>query len=370
MLGSIVKNIKNIPGWRTRRKLLVIESDDWGSTRMPNKEVYNRLIDNGIRVDENNFTRLDSLASTENLRNLMRVLKSVKDKNGNHAAFTPFVNVTNPDFAKIIADDYKNYYFETFDHTLTKVYGKEIIDLWKEGIKQNIFVPEYHGREHYNFPLLMKFLQEDAYRIREAFKEGVVHVPVGDGLIRNIGGLAPTYYYDSKEQLEMLGTSLIDGLKIFENILGYEATVFVPPNGIFNKTLEKFIADTSIKAIIVDRKRREPDGAGNINTKSYAFQFGSVNENQQIYYSRNCKFEPVQNGYSRKECLSNIEAAFKWGKPAVLSTHRINFVSALDEENSKRNLSEFEALLKLVSTKWPDVEFVTSAELVDIIKDS
>ena len=31
----ITSKIINIPGWTTNRKIIVIESDDWGSIRMP-----------------------------------------------------------------------------------------------------------------------------------------------------------------------------------------------------------------------------------------------------------------------------------------------------------------------------------------------
>ena len=37
---TITHNLLNIPGCRTNRHIVVIESDDWGSIRMPSKEVY------------------------------------------------------------------------------------------------------------------------------------------------------------------------------------------------------------------------------------------------------------------------------------------------------------------------------------------
>lgn len=36
--AQIRKNWANLPGWHTRRKIVVIESDDWGSIRMPEFE--------------------------------------------------------------------------------------------------------------------------------------------------------------------------------------------------------------------------------------------------------------------------------------------------------------------------------------------
>ena len=38
------KELYNIPGWHTRRHLVVIESDDWGSIRTPSKAVYNEFL--------------------------------------------------------------------------------------------------------------------------------------------------------------------------------------------------------------------------------------------------------------------------------------------------------------------------------------
>ena len=34
----------NLRGWKTRRKLLVIESDDWGAIRMPGRQAWERLL--------------------------------------------------------------------------------------------------------------------------------------------------------------------------------------------------------------------------------------------------------------------------------------------------------------------------------------
>jgi hypothetical protein len=44
MLEKVKRYIQNLPGKTTKRKLVVIESDDWGSIRMPNKAVLNTLI--------------------------------------------------------------------------------------------------------------------------------------------------------------------------------------------------------------------------------------------------------------------------------------------------------------------------------------
>lgn len=40
-------HVSNIPGWRTNRKIVVIESDDWGSIRMSSLEAFKNLLKAG-----------------------------------------------------------------------------------------------------------------------------------------------------------------------------------------------------------------------------------------------------------------------------------------------------------------------------------
>lgn len=45
------------------------------------------------------------------------------------------------------------------------------------------------------------------------------------------------------------------------------------------------------------------------------------------------------------ECLSRINIAFRWGKAAVISSHRLNFIGNIDSQNRDGNLILFRKLL-------------------------
>jgi hypothetical protein len=65
---SRVRNhIWNLSGWRTNRKIVVIESDDWGNIRMPSREVYEKCLRAGYPVDLIVYERYDSLVSKDDL---------------------------------------------------------------------------------------------------------------------------------------------------------------------------------------------------------------------------------------------------------------------------------------------------------------
>jgi hypothetical protein len=97
----IRKNLVNIPGWRTNRKIVVIESDDWGSIRMPSLQIYNLLLSKGIPVDKLYFLRYDALESEQDLGALFEVLSSFRDNSGNYPVINCKSVVANPDFKKL-----------------------------------------------------------------------------------------------------------------------------------------------------------------------------------------------------------------------------------------------------------------------------
>jgi len=85
------RSITNARGWRTNRKIVVIESDDWGSLRMSSNQAYQDLKNKGVSLDQGagaRYNQYDTLASKEDLEQLFDVLRRVKDKNGKAAKFT------------------------------------------------------------------------------------------------------------------------------------------------------------------------------------------------------------------------------------------------------------------------------------------
>ena len=110
MIKQILNTVYNSLGWKTKRKLVVILSDDWGSIRVPSKESREKLIALGIDMNTNRFNKFDSLESNLDLENLFEVLLHHKDCNGNHPVFTAMTNVANPDFNNIKNNEHNNKY--------------------------------------------------------------------------------------------------------------------------------------------------------------------------------------------------------------------------------------------------------------------
>ena len=88
-----------------------------------------------------------------------------------------------------------------------------------------------------------------------------------------------------------------------------------------------------------------------------------------VFRRRTCTFETYKGNHVDhiNECLKEIDIAFRWGKPAVINSHRINFTSRITTKLRDKTLSDLEVLIIKILKKWPDVEFVNSSELTNHI---
>lgn len=361
----------NIPGWRTERKIVVIESDDWGSIRMSSLGAFDNLLKAGMREDRNHYNLYDSLESNKDLECLFEVLTKYKDKNGRSPVMTGVNVVANPVFEKIKESGYTEYFYEPYTETLKRYPEHDrVYDLWKEGISKRLFVPIFHGREHLNVQRWLRVLKNGHRSTLLAFENGVTGIYNGiDG--EPIPNFQAAFDLDTMDDLPYMVEVLRTGLDLFEKLYGYRSRYFVPTNGPFNNSLERVLYENGVRYINSGKIQREPLGNGQYK-KNVRF-LGQKNYLGQIYLTRNCFFEPSSMESPADtdwvgNCLKEIEIAFRWHKPATISSHRVNYIGFLHPENRDRGLKKLDELLKRMLKRWPDIEFMTSVELGDLIK--
>lgn len=365
-------NVSNIPGWSTKRHIVVIESDDWGSIRMSSLESFNRMLKAGMREDRNHYNTNDALESNEDLEMLFDLLSQFKDSTGRHPVMTGVNVVANPVFDKIKENGYAEYVYEPYTETCKRYpHHERVYDLWLKGQKERLFVPIFHGREHLNVQRWLRALRAGNKSTLLAFDEGVTGIYNGINE-EPIPHFQAAFDIDTVDDLPYQKEVLRTGLDLFEQLYGRRAKFFVPTNGPFNNTLEEDLHKAGIKYINTGKKQREPLGEGQykVNTRF----LGNKNQFGQIYLTRNCFFEPSANGDEAPmdrdwvdTCMHEIEIAFRWHKPATISSHRVNYIGWLHPENRDNSLRQLKTLLGKIIQRWPDVEFMTSEELGDLI---
>ena len=308
---------------------------------------------------ESRFDMYDSLENEDDLSKLYETLSSVKDKYGNPAVFTAMTVPANIDFEKVLDSGYQDYYYEPLPITFGKLKGyNKVWDLWKEGIRLKLLIPQFHGREHLNLRAFKHLLSIQDKNTRTALENR----SFSSFSKHSLRGISTSLSFDFEcfNENKELSEIIIDGLNLFETVFGCRASHFNPPGNSIHSYLYEILAQNGIKYIDTALVKKEHQG--NLKYKRNLNFTGKINKHNQVFLVRNCVFEPTEKtGFDWVNyTIKQIRNAFFWGCPAIISSHRVNFCGNIDECNRKLGLDELKKLLKKIVASWPDVEFMSA----------
>ena len=364
--------LKNAVGWRTSRKLVVIAVDDYGNVRLDSKRARENMDKAGLKV-HSRFDAYDTLETREDLEALYEVLTSVKDQHGRHAVFTPFALPCNINFEAMAEEGYERYIYELLPETYAKLSARHpeaytgAWSLWQEGIVKGLMAPQFHGREHLNLTHFQKLLKEKNDLLRISLQHRSL-VALTESEHSTVGWTAAFSFW-SKDEFAAHETIIKEGVQAFERVFGYAPTVFTPPAQQFHPSHYPLLQALNFQAIHRPLFYRQHLGNGNFKRKWEYMHFDA--HLGMVKLVRNVVFEPTESrgfdwvSYS----LSQVKAAFRLERPAIISSHRVNFCGQIEESNRMIGLLALRELLKRISQKWPDVEFISSGQLGDLIDD-
>jgi len=371
LINKAMRNLVNIPGKGVgKRKILVIESDDWGSTRTRSRKDRDALEKAGFKFEGYpyyQFNRYDTLETNSDLEGLFEVLSNHKDIRGNSAVFTLVSNVANPNFERIKKNGYSEYLWEPLSDTLEK-YGEKhnrVYALHKEGFAKKLIYPVFHGREHLNVQKWLRYLQQGNKSVLTEFEYGSCNYYLG---IDNVplGNMPAAFDLEFASDLEYQHSVIKSGLDEFERLWGFKSKYFVPPNGPYNSSLDKYLAESGVRYILGERVQNEPQGDGRFITRQH--WIGNKNKQNLTYLNRFGFFEPSYIDNPIEHALLAVERAFRWNKPAILSSHRVNYCGYISPQNRDNGLHKLDEFLSRIKKRWSDVEFMTSIEVGDLLK--
>jgi hypothetical protein len=364
LINKLKQNLINIPGSRTNRKIVVIESDDWGSIRMPSKTAVDKLKEKGFAIEKCRYMQNDALESNDDLESLFDLLHSRNKKPMITANFL----TANPDFERIESDNFNTYYNENLELTLAKYPNhNRVKSHWLEGMYAGVFQPQLHGREHLNISRWMTDLQNKNKETQQAFQFRTFGVS-GHTVEKKRGSYQaafdlgyPQYKVDTRQILK-------DAVEEFQRLFDFKPKTFIAPNYTWGELVEKSTFELGITHLQGTNTQRLPRKVGEKMQVKRNF-LGYKNKFNQKYLIRNCMFEPFEN--PDKDwvdlTMNDISRAFLWHKPAVISMHRVNFIGGINPENRSRNLKLFKRLLDEIDKKWPNVEYMSSDQLAKLI---
>ncbi len=350
--------------WTTKEKLVVIESDDWGSIRMPSVDSYDELLKNGLRIDKCHFLRYDSLENNQDFQALQSTFNNIFQLTEKKPVITANYILANPDFKKIKQSNFEEYHREYFWDYLKE---EELLDSYNEGLNKLVeagyFYPQLHGLEHLNVTYWMQFLKNGSEETMLAFNNNVYGISTNVSSEKRTTFLAEFDYANQEEFNDFIAPCLEEAVVKFEEFFGYKSKSFIAPNYIWSEDVERVLSKMDVKFIQSSRMQQLPKMNNGAMLRRNS---GSKNALGQSYLVRNCIFEPSTT-MNKKEhadkCFRQISNAFLWNKPAVISSHRLNFMGGLVEDNRTQTLELMEELLMKVIKRWPQVKFINSVEL-------
>lgn len=354
---------------KTNRKLLIFESDDWGAIYLPCNSSIRNLEKAGIlTTDRTNYTKYDCLENRTDLESLFDLLSQFRDMNGNPAKFTFNTVMGNPDFEKIQESDFENYYHQHFFHSYQQYNNEDCRDLWASGINNRLFTPQFHAYEHLNVPRWMRDLQANRQDTRIAFQN---HYYCQRRSATSPVDYLTAYWPGTIEDLAVIEKHIQSGLAEFESTFKFPSKTFIACCYVLPREVEKMTADNGVRLIQTQRRHRVPLVHKQKSTFRSRYT-GQKNHFGQVYSVRTVQFEPsTDHSLDWAElAFQQTTRAFKKGLPAVVSSHRVNYVGGRDLNNRQSSLRQLEKFLKLVTENYSDIEFLSSDELLPIINQS
>ena len=350
-------------------RILVIESDDYGapsaSLGIVNKVIVKWSTQRGSKPAEytGQMKWLQNTALTpDDLERLYEVLERHIGALGRHPAFTANLILSEPDFSRIKEGGFKNYFYIAHDKS------EPIVQKWREGIRRGVFYPQLHGREHFAYRRWLRVLRDGNPVALRLFNENLVSLPLAGvprypwvfapGPVEEIG---PSYTTSTALKIR-------DAVAIFTRIMGYSPKSVIAPYYGWSEIAEQewakwriiYIQGANYRWTAFDQKGKK---------RFHPHYLGEMNRFGQLYLVRNSEFEPFKGkGYCAEACLKRIRHAFLLGLPAVVFTHRGNYSSlGLDDAFPGKGFGELDKLLSEVEKNFPDVCYLTTPELGELI---
>lgn len=349
--------------FRTSRHVVVFESDDWGSIRMSNKNAWDELLRLGYAVNKRPYERYDTLESAEDLEALFDVLSKYRDCKGNHPIITANMLMANPDFERIRESGFQDYYYEPIATTYESYYGNtKVLELMRQGYECGVFMPQSHGREHFNVMQWLKGLRDGNEDLLTAFRYGMCgiapkeHPELGNQMMKALCA-------ETEDEQHNIDAIVTESLQMFEKMWGFKSKTFVAPCYCWSERTERVLANGGVELIQTSRAKKT-----SYRSPVDYYYSGKRNGFNQVYSVRNCDFEPstkVENTMV-DALIKQVTNAFSNHKVVVFSSHRINYVGGISEKNRLKTLVILDKFIHTLLECYPDTEFLSSDKLIKL----
>ncbi|MDI6808028.1 MAG: hypothetical protein QME66_03480 [Candidatus Eisenbacteria bacterium] len=349
---------QNKVNWKKHRAI-IFESDDWGMAAWtPDSAAYKRLLPLGVYAGpEGKDYALSTLENARDLDRLFSLLESFKGADGRHPMFQANYVLATPDYPLIERNGFREFFYTSFWDFPERWKRPGLREKTLEGIDRAVWWPEYHGFSHISIPHWLSLLREGNENALAAFTE--------QSFVSGEHSVPPEYSPLVPDSTR--ARYIKEGLLRFEEVFRMMAHSTVAPDLVWDSFAENYLCRNGIR--VIQSKWEEPIPAYTLPLRIKKLLKRNIQKwvfRDRFYPKRNVNFEPAGSfeagsiqGVNQAENL--IRNCWDKGEPAVVGTHRYNYVS-LDFMFREAGFRQLRVLLARL-TKSNDVIFLTDTEL-------
>ncbi len=341
-----------------RWQAVVFESDDWGACENAPDDATGRQV--GALWSEfygGTRTAGGTLEAPADLDRIFRTLEQHRGADGQPVLFTPFICAGNPDFDAIRQNNFTRFVWLGIDRGVPRGWERgDIAGKWREGVKRGVFAPEFHGFLHHTSPKawmrLLNTTSPEGELARRLFDLRVYcqgrHVPEYEGM-------------NVREQ----NAFVKDGIAAFVQATGCRPAASVTSDAF--PVTETIWALNGIRIVCLKNCKMNTGEVVVYHTKPWNNQdayapIGAYDEmNDVIFLTRNAWFEKQ----TADETYPVVLRRWAEGEPAVISTHRSNYVS-MNPKHDDAGYAKLDDLLGRLAARG--ARFLSTAEIGDLYR--
>jgi len=340
--------------WREIRSV-AIQSDDWGLCGFMPESII--LDEAQIEIlNPGNFPPVywtSTLEDSTDVAELASVLAKYLDRDNNPTVFQ--ANYITSSLQSTL-DGWLEYDIPEF-HPAYQRPG-----MWDEvnnAIEAGVWVPELHGSWHYN-PLQMKDSVTGNSQLEELNNAGVLLFPE----------CMSAFEFGPEVDRKVIERDLKRSVGKFKELFGSLPNSIVAPDYVWYRDDENYWKSLGLSTVQAKRGQRRPHQNKYSGQVMKMFERGirRIYEKRLCYIERNCRLESVQHHDHElivSNCFDDILSCWDSGQPAVVETHRINFVST-DPAKQYIGLSSLDNLLSKLKSE--DVTWLCDDEITQLSK--
>lgn len=221
--------------------------------------------------------------------------------------------------------------------------------------------PELHGSFHYDPDLR-----------RAAVTAGPVAAAAARGVLP-FPGSNRAWELGPWRSRETLAAELDGALAVFARLFGRRPASIMAPDYVWDGRCERLWQQRGLAGIQGKREQRNPRwdrlGPAGRLLKAAERTWSRRVQGQRVYLERNCRFEPAQSGDGAatvEACLREVRAAWARGEPAIVESHRVNFVHLDPALAAGGREALAELLRRLHAPGEPTPLYLCDAELIQL----